>query len=628
MCDYAEGSTVGHIGGSMENWVIKNKKADYQRIMQECGVSEVLARCLINKGHEKPEEINHFLHPRLEDLHDPFLMKDMKIACEILREKILEGKRIRIIGDYDVDGVIATYILYRSLTNVGAKVDYEIPDRIKDGYGINNQMVEAALQDGIDTLLTCDNGIVALEQVELAKRLGMTVIITDHHSLLEVTQADKDNGEAAVALEPDMINISENGENKTSQVSLPSADAVINPKRPDCEYPYSGLCGAAIAYKLCCALNTYYEMHYREELEQELLSYAAIATVCDVMELTGENRIIVKHGLRLLQRTENQGLLALMDVSGIDKEQLSAFHLGFIIGPCLNASGRLHTAKKGMELLLAQTRDRAHILANEVRELNDLRKDMTAQNVLKAIRLIDESSLQKDKVLVVFLEDCHESIAGIIAGRIRERYNRPTIVLTEAENSVKGSGRSIEQYNMIKELSECRELFLKVGGHPMAAGLSLRKENIDILRRVLNENTSLTWEMLIPKVTIDIHLPFGYISEALIHELKQLEPFGKGNEKPLFAEKDLKVKSAFIIGKNASGIRLFVENKYGKEMEAIYFGDVNDFFTYIAKTYGEDEAQKLRTGRSMSATLAITYYPKINEYKGFKNVQLMIQNYR
>ncbi len=628
MCDYAEGSTVGHIGGNMENWVIKNKKADYHLIMQECGVSEVLARCLVNKGYDKPEEIGHFLHPKPEDLHDPFSMKDMRIACDILRGKILEGKRIRIIGDYDVDGVIATYILYRSLINIGAKVDYEIPDRIKDGYGINNQMVEAALQEGIDTLLTCDNGIVALEQVELAKSLGMTVIITDHHSLLEVTQADKDNSEAAVTLEPDMITITENERIKLSQVRLPSADAVINPKRPDCDYPYPGLCGAAIAYKLCCALNTYYEVEHREELEQELLSYAAIATVCDVMELTGENRAIVKHGLSLLQRTENQGLLALMEVSGIDKEQLGAFHLGFIIGPCLNASGRLHTAKKGLELLLAQTKDRAHILANEVRELNDLRKDMTAQNVLKAIRLIDETSLKEDKVLVVYLEDCHESIAGIIAGRIRERYNRPTIVLTEAENSVKGSGRSIEQYNIIEELSKCRELFLKVGGHPMAAGLSLEKENIEILRRVLNENTSLTWEMLIPKVTIDIHLPFGYVSEALIHELKQLEPFGKGNEKPLFAEKELKVKSAFIIGKNASGIRLFLENKYGKEMEAIYFGDVNEFFTYIAETYGEDEAQRLRTGRSMSATLAITYYPKINEYKGFKNVQLMIQNYR
>ncbi len=612
----------------MENWVIKNRKADFNLIVQECGVSEVMARCLVNKGLEASEEINRFLHPRLNELHNPFLMKDMEKACDILREKIQEGKRLRIIGDYDVDGVVATYILYRSLTNIGARVDYEIPDRIKDGYGINNHMVEVAHEEGIDTLLTCDNGIVALEQVELAKSLGMTVIITDHHSLLELTEQAQEFEEVAATIEPDIMLKPEKAVDKVAQVRLPMADAVINPKRPDCDYPYSGLCGAVIAYKLCCALNSYYDVKNREEFEQELLSYAAIATVCDVMELTGENRIIVKHGLLLLQKTENQGLLALMDVSNIDKEQLSAFHLGFVIGPCLNASGRLDTAKKGLELLLAGTKDQALILANEVRGLNDLRKEMTAQNVQKAVQSIDGSDLQKDKVLVVYLEDCHESIAGIIAGRIRERYNRPTLVLTDAEHCIKGSGRSIEQYNMIEELSKCRELFLKVGGHPMAAGLSLNKENIEVLRKVLNENTTLTEEMLIPKVSIDIHLPLGYVNEALIQELKQLEPFGKGNEKPLFAEKDLKVKSAFIIGKNASGIRFYMVNKFGKEMEAIYFGDVNEFFTYIASTYGEEEAQKLRTGRSLNSTLAITYYPKINEYNGFRNVQLIIQNYR
>ena len=363
-------------------------------------------------------------------------------------------------------------------------------------------------------------------------------------------------------------------------------------------------------------------------MEQELLSYTAIATICDVMELTGENRIIVKYGLELLKKTKNRGLLALMEVSGIDREQLSTFHLGFVIGPCLNASGRLDTAKKGLELLLAETTEAALSMAQEVRGLNDLRKEMTAQNVEKAVKLIEGTDLQYDKVLVVYLEDCHESIAGIIAGRIRERYHRPTLVLTDAKSCVKGSGRSIEQYNMIEELGRCRELFLKVGGHPMAAGLSLVPENVDTLRKVLNRNTSLTEEMLVPKVSIDVHLPLGYVSEALINELKQLEPFGKGNEKPLFAEKELRVKSAFIIGKNASGIRLYLINKYGKEMEAIYFGDVNEFFGYIAASYGEEEAQKLRTGRSLDAALAITYYPRINEYNGFRNVQLMIQNYR
>ncbi len=625
----------------MENWVIKNKKADFELIVKECGISEVLARCLVNKDFKTPEEIEVFLHPKLADMHDPFLMKDMEKACLILRQKIAEGRKVRIIGDYDVDGVIATYVLYRSLKCVGALVDYEIPDRIKDGYGMNNQMVDAAYNEGVDTLLTCDNGIVALEQVERAKSLGMTVIITDHHSLLEIPGQSVSPAASEVAVTKLEIEYYEeearesarekanNGEGGgMDRVCLPKADAVVNPKRPDCSYPYSDLCGAAIAYKLCCALFAYYKPQNREELEQELLSYTAIATICDVMELTGENRIIVKYGLELLKKTKNRGLLALMEVSGIDREQLSTFHLGFVIGPCLNASGRLDTAKKGLELLLAETTEAALSMAQEVRGLNDLRKEMTAQNVEKAVKLIEGTDLQYDKVLVVYLEDCHESIAGIIAGRIRERYHRPTLVLTDAKSCVKGSGRSIEQYNMIEELGRCRELFLKVGGHPMAAGLSLVPENVDTLRKVLNRNTSLTEEMLVPKVSIDVHLPLGYVSEALINELKQLEPFGKGNEKPLFAEKELRVKSAFIIGKNASGIRLYLINKYGKEMEAIYFGDVNEFFGYIAASYGEEEAQKLRTGRSLDAALAITYYPRINEYNGFRNVQLMIQNYR
>jgi single-stranded-DNA-specific exonuclease len=487
------------------------------------------------------------------------------------------------------------------LSKVGANVDYEIPDRIKDGYGININMVEAAHLEQVDTLLTCDNGIVAMDQVDLAKSYQMTVIITDHHNLLELEQG---------------------------VVQLPQADAVVNPKQMDCIYPHKGLCGAAIAYKLSCALLSNYDIPGKEEFEEDLLSYVAIATVCDVMELTGENRIIVQQGLQLLRKTKNKGLLALMDVSAIDKEQLAAFHLGFILGPCLNASGRLDTAKRGLELLLATTEEDAVRLAREVRNLNDLRKEMTAENVEKAILQIEESGLKNDKVLVVYLHDCHESIAGIIAGRIRERFNKPTLVLTDAKECVKGSGRSIEQYNMVEELSKCRDLFLKMGGHPMAAGLSLLPENIEPLRLFLNEATTLTEEMLIPKVSIDIHLPFGYVSEALVNELKQLEPFGKGNEKPLFAEKDLKIKSAFIIGKNASGIKFRVENQYGKEMEALYFGDVNEFFKYIGNTYGKEEAEKLKTGRNINAKISITYFPRMNEYNGFKSIQLMIQNYR
>ncbi len=585
----------------MENWVIKNKKADFNHIVSLCGISEVLARCLVNKGIDNPEMINTFLNPDIKHLYSPLLLKDMQKACDILVDKIKSGKKIRIIGDYDVDGVVATYILYKTLKEIGAQVDYEIPDRIKDGYGMNVNQVEAAYHEQVDTILTCDNGIAALEQIELAKQYQMTVIVTDHHNLVQTEEGE---------------------------YILPAADAVINPKRPDCTYPFEDLCGAAIAYKLSVAILDYFDFSEKEIFLEELLSYAAIATVCDVMDLVGENRIIVKRGLELLQRTQNKGLLALMDISGIDKTQLSAFHLGFVIGPCLNASGRLDTAKKGLDLLLSETKEDAVELAVEVQNLNNLRKNMTADNTEKAIKLIEETDLKYDKVLVVYIEGCHESIAGIIAGRIREKYNKPTLILTEAENCLKGSARSIEHYNMVDELSKCRDLFIKMGGHPMAAGFSLLPENLEALRYKLNHTTELTEEMLIPKVTIDIHLPLGYITEPLVHELRQLEPFGKGNEKPLFAEKDLRIRSAFIIGKNASGIRLRLENKYGREMEAVYFGDVSQFFQYMGNTYGIEEADKLKTGRGINTKIAITYFPRINEYKGFKTIQLMIQNYR
>ena len=470
----------------MENWVLKNKKADFNLIMQECNVSEVIARCLVNRGLESTKDMRAFLYPEIEELYDYRLMKDMKKATDLLADRISRGKHIRIIGDYDVDGVISTYILFQTLSKLGAKVDYEIPDRIKDGYGINSRIVEAAHQDQVDTLLTCDNGIAAMEQVELAKSLQMTVVITDHHSLVQTTEGE---------------------------IVLPIADAIINTKRIDCEYPFKGLCGAAIAYKLCISLVHQLNLEDGEEFLLELMSYVAIATVCDVMDLIEENRIIVHHGLTLLKKTKNLGLLALIEASKVDITQLSAFHLGFVLGPCLNASGRLDTAKKGLELLLSKTKEEAVTLATEVRELNDLRKDMTAQNVDKAIQLIENSELKNDKVLVVLLEDCHESIAGIIAGRIREKYSRPAIILTAGDHCIKGSRRSMEAYNMVAELQKCGELFIKMGGHPMAAGLSILPENVVVLRKVLNANTTLTWEMLVPKVTIDIHLPLGFINE-------------------------------------------------------------------------------------------------------------------
>lgn len=587
----------------MENWFIKNKKADFKYIMKECGISEVLARCLVNRGLTDPEKIIVFLHPSLEDLYNPFLLKDMEKACDILQAKIISGKTVRIVGDYDVDGVVSTYILYRTLKMLGAKVDYEIPDRIHDGYGINMRIVEEAKEQRIDTLLTCDNGIVAMEQVSKAKEYGMTVIITDHHNLLE----SEDNS-----------------------VLIPEADAVINPKRPDCPYPFKGLCGAAVAYKLAVALLERFDIPDKDGYEKELLSYTAIATVCDVMELVDENRIIVKHGLDMLRNTSNTGLLSLMDVCRINKENLSAFHLGFIIGPCLNASGRLDTAKKGLCLLLADNKKEALELAVNLRSLNEARKDMTEKCVEKATALIEKGNMLGDKVLVVYIPECHESIAGIIAGRLRERYHRPAIVLADSAESeyVKGSGRSINEYNMIEELSKHRDLFIKVGGHPMAAGLSMLPENIEILRKVLNENAPLTEEMLKPRVTIDVLLPLGYLNEKLVNELRLLEPFGNGNSKPLFAEKDLTVKSIMIIGNNSNGIKMRVRNQYGREMDALYFGDIDRFFSYINDTYGPDEVWRLKTGRGSNIKLTVTYYPNINEYNGYKSIQIMIQNYR
>jgi single-stranded-DNA-specific exonuclease len=560
-----------------------------------------MARCLVNRGLKDPEEIKTFLHPSMDDLYSPFLLKDMKKACDILHEKIESGKKIRIIGDYDVDGVMSTYILYRTLKLIGANVDYEIPDRISDGYGINIRMVEEAREGHIDTILTCDNGIVAADEIKKAKEYGMTVIVTDHHSL-HVTDDNR--------------------------IILPEADAIINPKQPDCTYPFKGLCGGAIAYKLAVALLDRYELSYKMSYEEELISYAAIATVCDVMELTDENRIIVKYGLTFLKNTMNNGLLALMDVCQMDKERLSTFHLGYIIGPCLNASGRLDSAKKGISLLLSETKNEAIELATELRNLNEERKDMTAEYTGKAIITVEEQGMLKDTVLVIYLPDCHESIAGIIAGRIREKYHRPTLILTDSVDCVKGSGRSIDNYDMIEELSKCRELMIKVGGHPMAAGLSIMPENIESLRKALNENSQLTEEMLKPKITIDILLPLGYLTQELVNELKLLEPFGNGNDKPLFAERDLTIKSVLVIGKNTSGLKFRVENTYGREMDALYFGDVDGFFKYIQDTYGEDEALRLKTGRRSQIKLTVTYYPAVNEYNGYKNMQIMIQNYR
>lgn len=574
----------------MEKWFVAMKKADFNGIAEKYQISPIIARLMRNRDVIGDEAIDFYLNGTVEDLYDGLLMKDMDRAVDILKEKIEEGKKIRVIGDYDIDGVNATYILQQGLAGLGADVDTDIPDRIKDGYGLNQMLIDRALEDDIDTIITCDNGIAAMNEIAYGKENGMTIVVTDHH---------------------EVPYLEENGKKK---YLLPPADAVVDPHRADCEYPFKGLCGAAVAYKLV-------EVLYRvsgkseqevEHLQERLMENVAIATIGDVMDLVGENRVFVKKGLELLKTTKNEGLHALMQCTGVDTANLNTYHIGFVIGPCINAGGRLDTAKRALELLNASNRREAVTLAADLKELNDSRKEMTEEGVEEAVRQIESSSWKDDQVLVVYLPECHESIAGIIAGRIKERYYRPTFVLTKGETGVKGSGRSIEAYDMFAEMSRCRELFTKFGGHKLAAGLSLEEENVEVFRKRINELADLTEEDLQMKVSIDMRLPFPYINEELIHELKILEPFGKGNGKPLFAESKLRVIQPRIFGKNRNVLKCRLEDQQGNQMEAVYFGEV------------EDCLQKMEKKQIMS----FTYYPSINEYMGRRTIQLTIVNYQ
>lgn len=584
-----------------ERWVLKNKKADFQALTSKFNISEVLARLLTNRNLIEEKEINIFLESDLKYLHNPLLMKDLEKACNILCEKIQQGKKIRIVGDYDVDGVASTYILYHALTALQAQVDYEIPDRIKDGYGINLNIIEKAARDNIDTILTCDNGISAIEQVKHGKELGMTVIITDHHDIPYVLE----------------------GEEKLYK--LPEGDAIVNMKRMDCNYPFQSLCGAGVVFKLIQVLFEKFSIAKTKALTY--LEIVAIATICDVMDLKDENRIIVKKGIEMLKNTENLGLRALFELNKIPLSNISSYHLGFIIGPCLNASGRLQTAKIGLELLLSNSKEEAYKLAEELKGLNDTRKDMTIKGLEQAINLVESTGLKEDKILVVYLKDTHESLAGIIAGRLKEKYHKPALVLTDAENGLKGSARSIEACNIYEELNGCREYLNKYGGHPMAAGMSLDSGDLEAFRTTLNEKTILTSEDLIPKVSIDILLPFGYLSEELVEELKRMEPFGKGNPKPLFGERNLLVNKAVILGKNANVLKLTLTNPYGRTLECMYFGNPNDFLSDLSEIYGVEEADKIFQNRENHVRLSVTYYPDINEYNGKRTLQAVIQNY-
>lgn len=566
--------------------MVAAKRADFKGIGERFGIDQVTARIIRNRDVIGEKAIEKYLHGSRKDFYSPWLLKDMEKAVSILQEKIENRNRIRIIGDYDIDGVMSTYILLESLRGLGCDVDMMIPNRITDGYGINEHLIEQAWQEGRDTIITCDNGIAAVTQIRKAKDLGMTVIVTDHH---EVPFEDLEGGRKEI---------------------LPPADAIVNPKQKACSYPFAGLCGAVVAMKVMEAL--YEKMALEVDLVDKMLPFAGIATIGDVMDLQDENRILVKEGLQRLHHTTNLGLQELIRVNNLEPENISPYHIGFILGPCLNASGRLDTAKRALQLLLADSREEAAVLAGDLKNLNESRKEMTAQGLEKAIEQVESTSMMEDTVLVVFLPECHESLAGIIAGRLRERYHKPSFVLTRGEEGVKGSGRSIESYSMYEKLCECKEYLTKFGGHPMAAGLSLEEENVERFRRKLNEQSGLTEEDLVEKVTIDVPMPIHYIRKDLVQELSLLEPFGKGNEKPLFAQKNLWVSQMRVFGKNRNVVKMRLTDENGYPMDGVYFGN------------GDEFAEEGRGKRKIS----IVYYPDINMYQGRESLQVIIRHYQ
>ena len=608
-----------------EKWYVAAKKADFQGIAKRFGIDPVTARIIRNRDVVGDDEIRQYLYGTRAELGDPAQLQGGLEAASLLKQKIEEGKKIRIIGDYDIDGVNSTYILYRALTRCGAQVDYEIPDRMKDGYGLNISLLKLALEEGIDTVLTCDNGISAIAEIAYAKENGMTVIVTDHHEPLFEEVPEEDQAETIQPQTDTARRIpSPDG---TRIFRLPPADVLVNPKQPNCRYPYKKLCGAAVAWKVVCLL---YRLYAIEEEAEQFLQFVGFATVGDVMELDGENRILVKEGLKQLRITQNYGWRALIQANNLDFDTLNSYHIGFVLGPCINASGRLDTAKRSLRLLLAKDAAEAELLAARLKQLNDERKELTQAAVDLACEQIDGSTEANDRVLVVYLPDCHESIAGIVAGRIRERYGKPTFVVTnaEAEDEAKGSGRSIEAYSMFEEMVKCQDLFRKFGGHPMAAGFSLPRSRIDEMRRRLNENCTMTEEDMAEKIMVDVPMPINYIRESMVEELSVLEPFGNGNEKPLFAERHLKLLSARILGKNANVLKLQVANATGCTMEALYFGIPDNILSYLADKYGRNEVQKLLWGKVNQIEMDLTYYPSINEYQGRRTLQIVIKNFR
>lgn len=585
----------------MEKWFVINKGADFAGIAKRFGISPVTARLIRNRGVMGDEAIARYLKGGIGELYDPHLLLDSDRLTDILVQKISEQKKIRVIGDYDIDGVMSTYILYKGITRCGGSVDFQIPDRMKDGYGINDHLIEQADEAGIDTIITCDNGIAAIGEIAHAKSLGMTVLVTDHH---EIPYTE------------------ERGERHYKRSE---ADAIVNPKQMECTYPYKNLCGATVAWKVIQIL--YEKCDIAVEESYDFLENVAFATVGDVMDLTDENRILVREGLKRIHTTMNPGMRALILQNKLEPEQISSYHFGFVLGPCINASGRLETAKIALNLFLQEDVKKASEIAAELVDLNAQRKDMTAEGVELAMQQVEEGNTG-EKVLVVYLPDVHESLAGIIAGRIREACHKPTFVLTKSEDGVKGSGRSIEAYSMYEELCKCQELFTKFGGHPMAAGLSLPEANVEIFREKINACCGLTEEDFIPKIKIDIPMPVDYPDIPLVNELLLLEPFGKANVKPQFADKNLGIDRAVVVGKNQNVLKLTLKTERGKSISAVYFGDVEEFREYYGRKYGENEVQQAFLGRTNGIRMSVVYYPEINRYQGNESIQIVIKNYQ
>ena len=586
-----------------ERWRLYAKKADFAAISKAYGINQVTARIMRNRGVETKEEIESYLKGDLDYLSDPALMKDADKAASLLETAIVNNELIAISSDFDNDGIFSGLLLKEAIIELGGRAAIFTPNRVMEGYGVNSRIVEEANAKGASVLLTCDNGIAAFEAIEEAKKLGMTVIVTDHH---EVPFEEHDGKKTYL---------------------LPKADAIVDPKQEDCAYPFKSLCGTGVAYQLMTLL--FRRMKRTMSRQEIFLQYTAIATVADVMELVGENRILVRKGLSYLNHTNHIGLRALMEVCGITPEQVRAYHIGFILGPCFNAAGRLDTIVHALALLESKEYDQALALAGELWAMNEERKELTRVGTERAVELIEHATWKDEHVYLVYIKDCHESVAGIIAGRLRERYYRPVLVFTDAseEGQIKASGRSIDDYDMFTELSAFRNLFLRFGGHKMAAGLTMEKKNLETLRDGLNARCTLTQTQLMPLVMIDAAMPLGYISEEVIADLEKLEPFGRANEKPLFAQQHLSVLRLSRIGKNRNVVKMSVMGPEGIIMDALYFGDTDVFFDFLEEEYGRDNVAAALRGMRNTIDIGVTYYPQINEFQGKRSLQIVIQNY-